>query len=194
MSDDSQYTAITRIIETFVDGSREELLQRWKHWSIDLARGEVHEVIGALLARQVTLATQPAQSPAIWNGHIAPLILRAMADVYIALAWVLKEPDARARKFVLYGLGQEKLQLEHRKTQLAEREPTPEEQLMIEASEAGSAHNDLPSSQKSTWEVGAVYPLVKWSIRLGVWTSTTTFTHRLVLALTRCGTTSHDTT
>ena len=39
MSDDSQYTAITRIIETFVDGSREELLQRWKHWSIDLARG-----------------------------------------------------------------------------------------------------------------------------------------------------------
>ena len=136
MSDDSQYAAITRIIETFIDGSREELLRRWKHWRIDLARGEVHEVIGALLARQVTLATQLAQSPAIWNGHIAPLILRAMADVYIALAWVLKEPDARARKFVLYGLGQEKLQLEHRKTQLAEREPTPEEQLMIETSEA----------------------------------------------------------
>ena len=76
-----------------------------------------------------------------------------MAYVDIALAWVLKEPDARARKFVLYGLGQEKLQLEHRKTQLAEREPTPEEQLMIEASEAGSTHNDLPSSQKSTWKL-----------------------------------------
>jgi hypothetical protein len=136
MSDDSQYTAITRIIEAFVDCSQEELQQRWKHWRIDLSRGEVHEVIGALLTRQVTLATQLAQSPAIWNGHIAPLILRAMADVYIALAWILKEPDARARQFILYGLGQEKLQLEHRKAQLAERELTPEEQLMIEVSEA----------------------------------------------------------
>jgi len=59
-----------------------------------------------------------------------------MADVYITLAWILKAPDERARKFILYGLGQEKLQLEHRKTQIADRKPTPEEQLMIDASKA----------------------------------------------------------
>ena len=136
MSNNSQYETIRRIIEAFVNRAREELAQRWSSWRVDLARNEVHEAIGALLARQVTLATQLAQAPSIWNGHVAPLVLRAMADVYITLAWILKDPDDRARKFILYGLGQEKLQLEHRKAQITDREPTPEDQLMIEASEA----------------------------------------------------------
>jgi hypothetical protein len=169
MSDDSQYAIITRIIEAFVDCSREELKQRWQHWHLDLIRGEVHEVIGALLARQVTLATQLAQSPAIWNGHIAPLILRAMADVYITLAWVIKEPDARARQFILYGLGQEKLQLEHRKTQLADREPTPEEQLMVEADQAGCldfynyVYTPFSACTHSVWHHIARYNLMQCS-------------------------------
>ena len=59
-----------------------------------------------------------------------------MADAYISLAWVLKDPLERSRKFVLYGLGQAKLQLEHRKAQIDDREPTSEEKMMIEASEA----------------------------------------------------------
>jgi Family of unknown function (DUF5677) len=136
MSNNARHEMIKRIIARFVDCAREELKQRWSSWQVDLTRNEVHEVIGAIVARQVTLATQIAQSPSIWNGHIAPLVLRAMADVYITIAWILKDPDDRARKFILYGLGQEKLQLEHRKAQIAGREPTLEEQLMIEASEA----------------------------------------------------------
>jgi Family of unknown function (DUF5677) len=136
MSNDLQYAMLLQTIKEFVDHTREELKQRWKRWPVDLAKSEIHEAVGALLARQVTLATQLALSPSIWNGHIAPLLLRAMADVYITLAWILKTPDERARKFILYGLGQEKLQLEHRKTQIADRKPTPEEQLMIDASEA----------------------------------------------------------
>ncbi len=38
MSDDSQYATITRIIEAFVDCSREELKQRWKQWRLDLTQ------------------------------------------------------------------------------------------------------------------------------------------------------------
>jgi len=136
MPNESQFESVRRIIKVFVDRAREEMIYRWKSRRIDLAQGEVHEVIGALLARQVTLATELAQCPSIWNGHMAPVVLRAMADVYITLAWVLKDPMDRARKFILYGLGQEKLQLEHRRTQIADREPTPEERLMIQASEA----------------------------------------------------------
>lgn len=34
-----------------------ELRHRMEHWEVDLSRNEVHEVAGALLARQVTLAT-----------------------------------------------------------------------------------------------------------------------------------------
>ena len=97
---------------------------------------ETHEVVGALLARQVTLSRQMAESPLVWNNHIAPLILRAMADVYISLAWVLNDPLERSRNFILYGLGQAKLQIEHRKAQIGDREPTSEEKILIEASEA----------------------------------------------------------
>ena len=93
-------------------------------------------MVGALLARQVTLASQMAQCPPIWNSHIAPIILRAMADVFISLAWVLKDPLDRSRKFIMYGLGQAVLQLEHRKSQIVDREPTSKEKKLIEASEA----------------------------------------------------------
>ena len=120
----------------FVAQAQVELEERWKNWKIDLSQSEVYEVVGALLARQVTLARQLAEYPSIWNGHIAPIILRAMADVYISLAWVLKEPVDHSRKFVLYGLGQAKLQLEHRKAQIGNRELTPEEKTLIKTSES----------------------------------------------------------
>jgi hypothetical protein len=45
-----------------------------------------------------------------------------MADVYINFAWVLCDPGDRAKKFILYGLGQAKLELEHRRADLASRE------------------------------------------------------------------------
>ncbi len=128
--------ALNNIIETFVKQARQELQDRWAKWQLDLSQREFHEVIGALLARQATLARSLAEEPPIWNGHIAPIILRAMADVYISLAWVLRDPVERARKFVLYGLGQAKLELEHRKAQIAERESSAEEKMLIDASEA----------------------------------------------------------
>ena len=135
MSENSELKKLEQIISTFIEKARLELKERWEKWAIDLDKNEVHEVVGALLARQVTLARQIAESPSIWNGHTAPIILRAMADAYITLAWILKEPLERSRKFILYGIGQAKLQLEHRKTQIVGREPTPEEKRLIEASE-----------------------------------------------------------
>lgn len=135
MNEDSDFRQIERLIRSFIKQARLELKERWEKWAIDLSQNEIHEVVGALLARQVTLARQMAECPTIWNSHIAPIILRAMADVYISLAWVLKDPLERSRKFVLYGLGQAKLQLEHRKAQIGERELTPQEKMMVEASE-----------------------------------------------------------
>jgi hypothetical protein len=99
--------------------AKHELTERWKNWRLDLTCREMYEVIGALLARQVTLATQVALSPQNWDQHVAPLILRSMADNYITLAWIFCEPVDRSRKFLFYGLGQEKLQLEHLKARLS---------------------------------------------------------------------------
>jgi len=136
MSKEIDFERIEKTIEAFVEQARRELKERWEKWTIDLSQNEIYEVVGALLARQVTLARQIAESPSIWNEHAAPVMLRAMADTYISLAWVLKDPLNRAQRFILYGLGQAKLLLEHQKSRIGERQPTPEEKLLLDAHEA----------------------------------------------------------
>lgn len=113
------WDAIGNLIENYIGAIHAELDDRWEKWQIDLSVTEMHEVIGALLARQVSLATQLARAPEIWNGNVAPILLRVMIDVYINLAWISIEPKDRSQKFILYGLGQQKLNLEHRRQQLS---------------------------------------------------------------------------
>jgi len=136
MTEEPGLEEVHRLIEGFTVRAREELEHRLKKWPLDLAKRDFHEVVGALLARQVTLASQLAECPPIWNGHIAPLVLRAMADAYITLAWLLQDPLARCKKFIHYGLGQEKLLLEHRRAERDTREPREGEREDCEAIEA----------------------------------------------------------
>lgn len=124
-----------KIIGDYIDAVRSELAARWRQWRLDLTKPELHEVVGALLARQVTLATQLACSPGIWNAHSSPILLRSMTDAYITLAWILKDPVERSRKFVLYGLGQQKLILEHRKVALTADGKDPAQDLVVKATE-----------------------------------------------------------
>ena len=119
MSNLNPWEEIEKIVSNYTQLVRSELHERWEKWPLDLAKREMHEVIGALLARQVTLAVQLAGAPTIWNGHIAPLILRSMTDNYINLAWIFGDPLDRSRKFILHGLGQEKLHIEHHKAKLS---------------------------------------------------------------------------
>lgn len=114
-------------VSNYACSVRLELADRWQRWAIDLTTPELYEVVGGLIARQVTLATQLASSPGIWNEHVAPIVLRCMTEVYITLAWILKDPLERSRKFVLYGLGQQKLILEHKKAALIEEGIDPNE-------------------------------------------------------------------
>ncbi len=119
MEDKDTQRDLLIIISSYIDSVRKELNMRWDKWQIDMGKIELHEVAGALLARQVTLATQLASAPPIWNGHTAPLILRSMVDNYINLAWILqKDSLKRSKKFIEHGLGQQKLIIEHRKQEL----------------------------------------------------------------------------
>jgi hypothetical protein len=117
-------------IEQYIQATRKELHARWDAWKFDPEKPEIHEAIGGLMARQVTLSTQMALNPGIWNGHVAPLLLRSMVDSYIAFAWIWGDPLDRAQKFILYGLGQEKLQLEHFKNTLDPEEDTEDHPLV----------------------------------------------------------------
>jgi len=135
MSEKSDWQELVAMADQYVQMVRDELAERWDNWTLDLVNREMFEVIGGLLARQVTLATQLAHAPSIWNGHIAPIVLRTMTDTYISLAWILGDPLDRAQKFILYGLGQEKLNLEHRKVALAADGYNPDDDPLVEATE-----------------------------------------------------------
>lgn len=147
------------IVKRFRANARAELDHRWSEWPLDPTVLHVHEVVGALLARQVSLAGNLAAAPSMWNPHAAPVMLRAMADVIITLAWILESPDQRAQKYVLYGLGQLKLETEHRRAVLDSENPDPGELAIIESHEA--------------WITEQRYPFLT-EVNVGAWSETST--------------------
>ncbi len=126
---------LATLIKVYNENVDRELADRLKVWLPNFAHIHVHEVIGGMLARQATLAKEVANAPTLWNGHSAPIILRAMADVYINISWLLIEPESRCLKFISFGLGQAKLELEHRRAELGGRQLSVEEVAFFEASE-----------------------------------------------------------
>ncbi|MEO1074761.1 MAG: DUF5677 domain-containing protein [Bacteroidota bacterium] len=120
-------------VEAYIAQVRKELHARWDAWQPDPEHLETHETIGGLMARQVTLVTQMAMNPGIWNGHIAPLLLRSMVDTFITFAWIWGDPNDRARKYIHHGLGQEKLLLEHYISTIGEDEGDPEDDPFVQA-------------------------------------------------------------
>jgi hypothetical protein len=120
---------VSPIIEGYLQRVRAELAQRIAAWPVDITLMQAREVLGGLMARQVSLATQLAGAPSIWNGHLAPVVLRTMTDAYITFAWIWKDAETRAAMYIMYGLGQLKLQLEHLKAHVrsqgrdAEKDP-----------------------------------------------------------------------
>ncbi len=139
MSEDeerSHQEAVLDVISRYCEIVEKGLKERCDLVEVDLYDTVPNEVTGALIARQATLSTHLARSPENWTGHIAPLFLRAMVDAHISLAWVLKDPATRAKQFILYGLGQEKLFIEHLKAEFQDRNGN-DEQLasLIEARE-----------------------------------------------------------
>ena len=135
MKKENNQKSLQEIISTYVEMAEEELNTRWKNWCLDLSKQEMFEVLGGLMARQVALATELVMSPNIWNEHIAPIILRSMVDNLINFAWIFEDPLDRSRKYILYGLGQEKLQLEHLKNQIKANGEDPENFPQVEAKE-----------------------------------------------------------
>lgn len=124
-----------RFVFDYRNAVRADLRARLTNWPLDLNDIEVFEVVTALLCRQATLAMEMASSPGVWTPHTAPILLRAIADVFINLAWILKDPRPRARLYVEDGQGAIKLQIAHQKRALeAATDPNDADELrqMIE--------------------------------------------------------------
>lgn len=143
MSNKEKKVDLSWVALNYVDNINIQLSKRWNNWEKDLIRKNIFEVIGGILARQVSLSSQIAKNPGIWNEDVAPIILRCMADNHINLCWILSSPEKNSEDFILHGLGQLKLQLEHRKVNV---QPHDEESLkMLEQEE------DFINAQKYTF-------------------------------------------
>ena len=125
-------TFLIATVSDYIDEARDAFNKRLDSWKVDIFEREMNDVVGGLLARQVSLATTIAHSPPIWNLHCLPVVLRCMADVYITFSWILRDPKPRSRQFIEYGLGQEKLAIEKYQEALAgEPNPPPEGARLI---------------------------------------------------------------
>jgi hypothetical protein len=113
------FDKLNDLLQAFEERVRRDLRLRCEEYAPDFEMPEVFNVLTALLARQATLGIEVSSAPQLWNPHSAPLFLRAMADVHIALAWILLDGKTRVRQYLEHGLGQAVLQLEHLKKEMA---------------------------------------------------------------------------
>ena len=150
---------VEHIVNGYVKRLYEEIETRIGRWTVDLTQNEVHEVVSGLVARQATLGIQLASSPGIWNVHVAPVILRTMVDTLITIAWIVDDPVDRARKFILHGLGQEKLVIEHRSELLKKLGRNPELDSILQ--------------KKKTWLESQRFSFLT-EINLGSWSGIST--------------------
>lgn len=120
------WAGVELAVGRYVASAKRELGSRWAQWPRTYAEREKFEVLAALAARQTTLSIHLALSPYLWNRHTGTLIFRAMVDVRINVAWILMDPIDRSRKFIAYGLGQEKLHLENQKERARSEGEDPE--------------------------------------------------------------------
>ena len=157
MSDKKFIQKMALFMKDYQEVTKQGLNERWEKIPLELYNSEVYEVIGGLLARQVTLSIQLAKNPSIWNGHIAPLILRSMIDAHITLAWILTDNfEERAKEYILYGLGQEKKLIEHLKKEMENDEDIKE---LVKL--------------KESWIEAQQYPFLT-EVNLGSWSGTNT--------------------
>lgn len=113
---------IDNLVNDYLEYMIESFEKVWSQVKVEPDRLEAYSAIGGLLSRQVTLSMELAKAPSTWNGHSAPLFLRSMTDLYITLAWMLKDIDERPKKYILHGLGETKLLIEHYKLLLETEE------------------------------------------------------------------------
>ena len=127
MAEPDQNEVFWEMIRKLVENLAAHVHSRSELWSQSQESKYVQEVLGGILARQATLATELATNPNILNNHVAPLLLRPMVESCINVAWIMKSREERSKMFVDYGLGQENLLLEQWKADLREAGEDPDD-------------------------------------------------------------------
>lgn len=112
--DEEFFEDLVAIGREYEEELRTTILDIWWDSEFDAEFTGKHEVLDGLLFKQVNLSTSLVQTPTMWSNDIGQIILRVMSDTHITLEWLNKNDERKYyQDFIEYGLGQEKLHLEH---------------------------------------------------------------------------------
>ncbi len=90
------YDEISPILSRYEDGARTEFYKLVETWPEELSEKPVPRVLGALVARQTTLALSLVSYHSLWNHHLAPLILRSLLENWLKIEWLIRDPVRHA--------------------------------------------------------------------------------------------------
>lgn len=180
MNNEEFFDKLDRIIEDFIALIQGTIKQLWNTQNFNLSLKNEYQVLFGLLSRQVTLSIRFVNAYSFWNHDMAPIIMRCLADNLINLKWIVGDVSERSDRFVKFGLGQEKLNIEHRKVQLEKDGKDPQADPVIQAQERWLSTFRFPMI---TWGLGLEYQPGRWQLKRIVWISTTTF---ICLSVAQC--------
>ena len=121
--------------QQFESMAETEIQKLWNDTRVDLADPIRHDVIIGLLARNLQLACDIVQNPGLWIIPISAILVRCMIETQIRLAWLIKcGSDTDFKDYVEFGLGQEKLYVEHLK-RLSREDRIDKEQIIEDIEE-----------------------------------------------------------
>ncbi len=135
MSNDEFFSRLDRITDDFIAILQDTIKQLWNAQNHDYSLRDEYQVVFGLLSRHVTLTTRFIKAYSFWNNDMAPIIMRCLADNLINMKWIIGDISTRSDRFIKYGLGQEKLNIEHRKAQLLKDGYDPYSDPLIQAQE-----------------------------------------------------------
>lgn len=105
----------SELVEQYIFDISEEFETKISSWKIDMDEEEKFTVTSGLLCRQVMLCSSMASEPGFWNADLGFMIIRLMSSVLIDLAWIACAPYERSKQFILYGVGQGLVDIEHKR-------------------------------------------------------------------------------
>jgi hypothetical protein len=109
-------TGILEIGAQFSSEGRAELRDLWNKTRIDPYEPTRQNVIAGLLARSLQFASDIVNNPYLWRMPISAILIRCMVENEIRLQWLIKcGKDKDFKEYIEFGLGQEKLLVEHYK-------------------------------------------------------------------------------
>ena len=135
---------LTRILEIgaqFSSEGRKELRNIWNKARIDTYEPARTNVVAGLLARSLQFASDIVQNPYLWRMPISAILIRCMVENEIRLQWLIKcGKEGDFKEYIDFGLGQEKLLVEHYKR--ISQSDRPDQKMILEEIEKREAWID----------------------------------------------------